>query len=176
MAAAVLPLNVEYYQTMKTTEQARLCVVRSERHMRFLAGAMLWYPFIAVTRATTKFVSLLEEFEAQPASVLLEEDSAKMPEELQELFKKICLVIRKIELVGLGDGLFLRSSINKLSSLSQQIKGYADRFADAQIKLRSRVPEEQVQSYQESFAAYRNCEFTAEPFVEDDKKSQLLRF
>jgi hypothetical protein len=184
MATAVLPLNyfnLEYYQTMKATERARLTVARTQnhavpRHIRIFAEVVLWYPFFAVTRDTAKLVSLLEKFETLPASVLLEEDGEKMPQELQDLFKKMCHVIQQTEVVGLRDGLLIKNSVTKLGDLSQQIKGYADRFADAQNKLRSRVPEEQVQHYQEAFAAYGNCKPTPEQFTEDDKKSQLLRF
>ena len=184
MSSAVLSLNhwsLEYYQTMKTTERARLSVAQTQsytvpRHVRILAEVVLWYPFHAVTRDTSKLVSLLETFETQPASGLLEEDVEKMPQDLQNLFKKMCLVIRLTEDVGLSNGLLLKTRVGKLGDLSQQIKGYADRFADAQVKLRSRVPEEQVQHYQEAFAAYGNCKPTAEEFSEDASKKQLLRF
>ena len=183
MSTAALTLNVwnvEYYQTMKTTERVRLTVARTQgyaipRHIRFLAEVVLWYPFHAVTRDATKLVSLLEKFETCPASVLLEEDVEKMPQELQELFKKVCRVIRQTEVVGLRDGRLLKNNIDKLSELGQQISGYADRFADAQNKLRSRVPAEQVQHYQEAFAAYGNCEPAPEEFS-DDVKRPLLRF
>jgi hypothetical protein len=183
MATATMPLsgwNIEYYQTMKTTERARLNVARTQshaapRHIRFLAEAFLYFPFRAATRDTTKLVSLLEKFEAYPASILLEEEVEKMPQELQELFKKMCRVIQHTETVGLNDGL-LKGRVARLSELSQQVKGYADRFADSQAKLRSRVPAEQVQSYQESYAAYGNCEPTPEQFTDDDRKSVLLRF
>jgi hypothetical protein len=184
MSTAALTMNVwniEYYQTMKATERARLTVARTQnyatpRYVRFLAELVLWYPFHAVTRDTTKLVSLLGKFETYPASVLLEEDVDKMPQELDDLFKKMCRVIQQTELVGLSDGRLLKNKITKWGELSQQIKGYADRFADAQNKLRSRVPAEQVQHYQESFAAYGNCEPTPEQFTDDDVKSTLLRF
>jgi hypothetical protein len=184
MTTATLTMNdwnVEYYQTMKTTARARRKVVRSREHaaphhVRFFAEVFLWYPFFAVTRDTTKLVSLLEEFEAYPSSVLLEEDVEKMPQELQNLFKNICRVIQLTEGAGLRDGLLLKYNITKLSGLTQQIKGYADRFADAQNKLRSRVDAEQVEQYRESFAAYGSCEPEPEQFTADDVKSTLLRF
>lgn len=184
MSTAALTMNlwnVEYYQTMKAAERARLTVARTQQyatpqHIRFVAEVVLWYPFFAVTRDLAKLVSLLEEFETYPASVLLEEDTERMPQELEGLFKRMCRVIQKTEIVGLRDGRLLKNNITKLSDLSQQIKGYADRFADAQEKLRSRVPAEQVHQYQESFAAYRNCEPTSEEFTDDDSKSTLLRF
>jgi len=173
--------NIEYYRTMKATERARLTVSRTQdyaapRHVRFFAEVVLWYPFFAVTRDSTKLVSLLEKFERYPASVLLEEDVEKMPQELQDLFKKVCRVIQLTEVVGLRDGRLLKNNITKLGEMSQQIKGYADRFAYAQEKLRSRVPAEQVQLYQDSFAAYRSCEPKPEEFTDDDAKSTLLRF
>lgn len=176
MATAVLPLCVEYYQTMKTTEEARLCVARSEHKTRFFAEAVLYFPFFAMTRTTSKLISLLEKFEAQPSSLLLEEECEKMPQDLQDLFKKMCNVIQQTERVGLSDGLLLKNSVVKLGELSQEIKGFADRFADAQSKLRTRVPAELVPEYKESFTAYAGCGLTAEPFLEDDKKSHLLRF
>jgi hypothetical protein len=183
MSTAALTMNVwniKYYQTMQATERARLKVTRTQdftapRHARFVAEVFLCGPFFLLTRNTTKLVSLLEKFETYPASVLLEEDVEKMPQELQELFKKVCRVIQLTEVVGLSDGLLMKSSITKLSVLSQEIKGYADRFADAQDKLRSRVPAEQVQHYQEAFAAYGHCEPTPEQFTNDDVKSTLLR-
>jgi hypothetical protein len=184
MATAAMSLtgwNIEYYQTMKTTERARLNVARTQahavpRHIRFLGEAFLYFPFRAVTHDTAKLVSILEKFEGYPASVLLEEDVEKMPQELQELFKKMCRVLQLTEEVGLSDGLILKASVAKLGELSQQIKGFADRFADAQIKQRSRVPAEEVQAYQESFAAYGNCEPSPEQFSEEDRKASLLRF
>jgi hypothetical protein len=182
MSSAVLTLNhwnLEYYQTMKTTEQARLSIAHQSyapRHIRILAEALLYLPFRAVTRDTAKLVALLEKFEAQPASLLLDEDVEKMPQKLQDLFKKMCNVIRLTDEIGLSDGFLLRTKVSKLGDLSQQIKGYADRFADAQIKLRSRVPEEQIQHFQESFAAYGNCKPTPDELTEDTPDNQLLRF
>jgi hypothetical protein len=184
MATAAMPLNgwtLEFYQTMQTTERARLNVARTQvhavpRHIRFLAESFLYFPFRAVTRDTKKLVARLEIFESYPASILLEEDVEKMPQELQELFKKMCRVLQSTEAVGLSDGLILKGSVASLSKLSQQVKGFADRFADAQIKLRSRVPAEEIQAYQESFAAYGNCEPSPEQFSEEDRKASLLRF
>jgi hypothetical protein len=182
MATATLSIwNVEYYQTMKSAERARLTVTRTQQyavpqHIRFVAEVFLWYPFFAVTRDTSKLVSLLEKVETYPSSVLLEEDTERMPQELEGLFKRMCRVIQQTEVVGLREGRLLKNNITKLSELSQQVKGYADRFADAQEKLRSRVAAEQVQHYQESFAAYRGCEPTSEEFTEDDAKNTLLRF
>jgi hypothetical protein len=182
MATATLSIwNVEYYQTMKSAERARLTVTRTQQytlphHVRFVAEVFLWYPFFAVARDTRKLVSLLEKVETYPSSVLLEEDTERMPQELEGLFKRMCRIIQQTEVVGLRDGRLLKSNITKLSELSQQVKGYADRFADAQEKLRSRVPAEQVQHYQESFAAYRSCEPTSEEFTDDDAKKKLLRF
>jgi hypothetical protein len=184
MATAAMPLNgwtIEYHQTMKTTEQARLNVARTQthavpRHIHFLGQAFLYFPFRAVTRDTKKLVSRLEIFESYPASILLEEDVVKMPQELQELFKTMCRVLQLTEAVGLSDGPILKGSVAKLGDLSQQVKGFADRFADAQIKLRSRVPADEIQAYQESFAAYGNCEPSPEQFSEEDRKASLLRF
>src|SRR5437879_6388965 len=179
MATAALTMNVEYYQTMKAAERARLTVARTQEiphQVRFVAELVLWYPFFAVTRDSAKLVSLLEKFETYPATVLLEEDVERMPQELEDLFKKMCRAIRQTEIAGLRDGRLLKNNITKLGDLGQQIKGYADRFADAQNKLRSRAPAEQVRHYQESFAAYGNCEPTPEQFTDDDVKSKLLRF
>jgi hypothetical protein len=184
VTTVALPLNhfsMEYYETMKATERARISVARTQnhaapRHVRLLAEVVLWYPFYAVTRGTAKLVTLLEAFEAHPAAVLLDEEGEKIPRELQDLFRKMCLVVQQTEVVGLADGLLLKNSVTKLGEMSQQIKGYADRFADAQIKLRSRVPEDHVQAYQESFAAYANCKLTPEQFSEEETKAQLLRF
>ena len=184
MATAAVTMNVwniEYYQTMKVTERARLKVARTQeyappRHIRFLAEVLLWYPFFAVTRDSAKLVLLLEGFEKYPASALLDEDVEKMPAELQELFKKMCRVIQLTDRVGLRDGFLIKGRINKLGELSQDIKGYADRFADAQTKLRSRVPAEQVQDYRDSFGAYANTKPTSDEFTDEDVKSTLLRF
>lgn len=184
MSTAPLSVNVwnfEYYHTMKATERARLSVARTQeyaipQHVRLVAEVVLWYPFFAVTRDSAKLVSLLEKFETYPATILLEEDVERMPQELEDLFKKMCRVIRLTEVVGLRDGLLLKNNITKLGELSQLVKGYADRFADAQEKLRSRVPAEQAQHYQDSFAAYRSCEPTSEEFTDDDAKKTLLHF
>jgi hypothetical protein len=184
MSTAALTINVwnlEYYQTMRAAERARLTVARTQQyavpqHIRFVAEVFLWYPFFAVTRDVAKLVSLLEKIETYPAYILLDEDAERIPQELEGLFKRMCRVIQKTEVVGLRDGRLLRNNINKWSELSQQIKGYADRFADAQEKLRSRVPAEQVQNYQESFAAYGSCEPSSIEFTSDDEKKTLLRF
>lgn len=190
MTTAALPLNalnpvnawnLEYYHTMAAAERARLNVAKTQRYavprtLRFVAEVFLVYPFYAVTRDTEKLVSLLEEFETFPASVLLQEDTEKMPEELHDLFKKMCAVIQKTEVVGLRNGRILRNSITKMAALSQQISGFAVRFEDAQNKLRSRVPAEQVPQYQESFAAYSVCAPTVDQATEEDVKRELLRF
>lgn len=184
MSAVALALNVwslEYYQTMAAAERARLNLAKTQRYatpryIRFLAEAFLWYPFVAVTRDTEKLVSLLEKFETYPASILLEEDVERMPQELHNLFKKMCVVIQQTEAVGLREGRLLKTNIAKLAELSRQISGFAGRFEDAQNKLRSRVPAEQVQHYQDSFAAYESCELVPEHATDDDKKSTLLRF
>jgi len=181
MSLAGFNFNIEYHQTMKTTEEARVKVARAQAHalqghVRFVAEALLYFPFFALTRDTKKLVSLLNEFETYPSSILLEEDVEKMPEDLQELFRKMCRVLQQTEALGLHDGLILKGTLLKLSVLSQQVKGYADRFAEAQNKLRSRVSAEEVPHYRESFAEYGSCELTPDQFEEDDRKSVALRF
>lgn len=184
MSTAVLPLNpwnLEYYQTMAAAERARMHVAKTQQYavprtIRFVAEAILWYPFFAVTRDMGKLVSMLENFETHPASTLLEEDVEKMPKELRDLFKKMCVVIQQTETVGLRDGFLLRNNLTKLGELSQQINGFAVRFEDAQNKLRSRVSAEQVPHYQASFAAYGNSRPEAEQATDDDVKHELLRF
>src|SRR5207248_4672717 len=118
MSTAVLPLNpwnLEYYQTMAAAERARMHVAKTQQYavprtIRFVAEAILWYPFFVVTRDTGKLVSMLEKFETHPASTLLEEDVEKMPKELRDLFKKMCVVIQQTETVGLRDGFLLRNN------------------------------------------------------------------
>jgi hypothetical protein len=183
MATATMSLtgvSIEYYQTMKTTEVARQKVERTQTnvlagHVRLVAEACLFFPFFTLTRDTKKLVSLLEQFESFPSTVLLGEDVEKLPQELQDLFKKMCRVLQLTETLGLNRGI-LRGSLVKLGTLSQEVKGFADRFADAQNKLRSRVPAEDVEQYRESFAAYETCGPTHDQFEHEDRQSVALRF
>jgi len=183
MSTAVLTLNtwsLEYHETMVATERARLNVARTQKLpgvVSVIAQLALWHPFHAATRETEKLVSLLEKMETYPSSILLEEDAAKIPQSLHELFRKMCAVIQQIELVGLHNAFFLKKNVERLAELGQQISEFADRFEDAQKKLRSRIPAEQIQHYQESFAAYGNCGPTPEQAADDDDvKSELLHF
>jgi hypothetical protein len=180
LATAVVTLNTwsfEFHQTMAAAEKARLTIVRAQNSAyRVIAQTVLWAPFHVVIRETEKLVALLELVETYPSSILLEEDAAAMPQSLHELFRKMCIVIQLSEEKGLHEGFILKHYIPRLGNLTQQINGFAVRFEDAQNKLRSRVPADAVLQYQESFAAYGNCEPVAEESTEDDVKSNLLRF
>ncbi len=175
-------LEYQSHKTMAAAEHARLKVAQTQqlttpKVIRVIAELLLWLPFHSVTRDTEKLVSLLEEMEKYPSSVLLEDDTVTIPQSLYELFKKMCAVILHTESVDLHEGFLLKGYIERLRDLSQQINGFAVRYEDAQNKLRSRVPADQVPAYQESFAAYGNCGPKPEQTVDDDDvKSELLHF
>jgi hypothetical protein len=186
MSTAALTLNawsLEYqsYKTIASAEHARLQVAKNQhlstpKVVRVAAQLFLWPAFHAVTSNLEKLVELLEKMEACPSSVLLEDETVTIPSSLNDLFRKMCAVIQHIESADLHDGFFLKHYIDKWRVLSQQINGFAVRYEDAQNKLRSRVPADQVSNYQESFAAYGHCGPKPEQADDDDVKSELLHF
>ncbi|MBV9888863.1 MAG: hypothetical protein JO119_20155 [Acidobacteria bacterium] len=179
MATAVVTLDawsIEYHETMAAAERARQDVEKwQERAVRLVAEVFLYWPFAKVTGDTEKLIGLLEKLESYPSSIFLEDRAASIPASLHELFRTMCVVIQEAEECGLHNGM-LKKNINKLRNMSQQVNGFALRFEDAQIKLVSRVPADQVAAYQDSFAAYRNASLVAEDAAEDDDKSELLHF
>ena len=161
---------------MIAAERARQDVEKwQERAVRLIAELFLYIPFAKVTSDTEKLIELLEKLESYPSSILLEERAASIPASLHELFRTMCEVIQETEQCGLHQGM-LKHNINRLRQLSQQINGFAERFRDAQRKLTSRVPADQVQAYQDSFAAYRSAGLMTEDAAEGDEKSELLHF
>ena len=174
-AGALTTLNVEYYETMAATEKVRGAVVKAQDgFVRGLGSLILWFPFWAVTRETEKLVSGLTMLETLPSSILLDKEAEKIPESLRELFQKMCEVLQKSEAEGLHKSSVLGGYVARLNELSRIIIGFADRFADAQIKLRSRVLPEQMEHYKESFEAYRNCELMPEQPTDEDVKRPVL--
>jgi hypothetical protein len=187
MSTAVLTMDaftLEYqsHRTIAATDNARLKVAKAQqqslpRVARVIAECLLWLPFRSVVHQTQKLVGLLEKMEALPSSVLLENEMVTIPQSLHELFRKMCAVIQQTETVGLHDGFVLKTQVARLKELGQQVNGFADRYEDAQTKLRSRVAAEEVSHYQESFAAYGNCGPTPEqPIDDEDVKGELLHF
>jgi len=63
-----------------------------------------------------------------------------------------------------------------LQKFSQELIGFADRFEDAQQKLRSTLAPEEAEHYREALEAYKNCELKAEQATEEDVKTESLRF
>ncbi len=179
MTTAVMTLDawsIEYHETMAAAERARQDVEKwQERALRFAAEVFLYWPFAKVTKDTGKLIGLLEMLESYPSSILLEERAASIPASLHDLFRAMCNVIQEAEEHGLNKGI-LKKNISKLRQMSQQINGFALRFEDAQRKLNSRVPADQIGAYQDSFAAYRNATLVTEDATEDDAKSELLHF
>ena len=163
---------------MAAAEKARLTIVSAQQVGLLRDCADNFVGSISCSHAQTeKLISLLEVLETYPSAHLLEEDAASMPQSLHELFRKMCSVIELSEEKGLHEGFILKHYIPHLGNLTQQINGFAMRFEDAQNKLRTRVPADAVPQYQESFAAYGNCEPAVEESTEDDvKSSHLLRF
>jgi hypothetical protein len=182
MATATLTLNtwkVEYHETMAAAERAhsKTREFTAPTFIRHVAGLLLLAPFWRVNNETDKLISLLEKLESYPSAILLEEDARKIPDYLNELFKTMCVVIQETESLDLHEVPFLKKQVVRLRQLSQQINGFAVRYGDAQTKLLSRVPVEEVSHYQESFAAYGNCKPTTEQTTDDDDvKRDLLHF
>jgi len=179
MSTAVITLrawSIEYHETMAAAERARREVEKwQDRAVRFVAEVFLVWPFAKVTNDIEKLMGLLEQLESFPSSILLEERAVTIPTSLHDLFRTMCDVIKEAERCGFHKGL-LKSHVNRLKQLSQQVSGFAIRFEDAQRKLRSRVPEADAKAYQESFAAYRNAKLVTDEATEDDERSELLHF
>jgi hypothetical protein len=180
MSTAAVALNtwsIEFHQTMVAAERARQDVEKvQERAIRFVAEVILWVPFHRVTNDTEKLIGLLEKLESYPSSILLEERAAGIPASLHELFRIMCDVIQEAKDCRLHNGYILKPYIDKLTKMSEQINSFAIRFEDAQNKLRSRVPAEDVVHFQESFAAYSNSGLVPDQADEEDVKRELLRF
>lgn len=181
MATAAIALNtwsIEYYETMAAAERARLDVTRVNVTKKFgLRGKFaLVRPFRDFTRLTEHLVSRLAKLETYPSSFLLEEDAANIPRSLRELFRSMCDLLQKAETEGLQRSFLLKSSIEQMGRLSQEVIGFAVRYEEAQIKLRSRVPADEVQAYGDALEAYRNCDLKSEQATDDDVKTKLLNF
>lgn len=178
MATMVLTWGIQYHQTMAAAETAHRDVVEKAqsdgRHL--LAEAILWLPFRAVTKKSAALVLLLEQFETLPSTVLLAEEAKTIPQGLHELFKTMCIVLQKTEALGLSDGILLKKYIRRLGEISQQINTFAVRFEDAQKKLLSRIPPEEVPAYRESFEAYWGADLKSSEATEEDVKVGQLRF
>jgi len=184
VSAIVFPLNawsLEYQadKTKVAADHARLKIVQTQRLPKVIsaiAQLSLYFPFRSVMNNTEKLVSLLEEVENLPSSVLLDEDGVKIPQVLDDLFMKMCSVIQTTEVLGLHDGVLLRGVVAQLRDQSQQIHSFSVRYVDAQTKLRSRVPAEHVAQYQEMFAGYSVPAPTPDQAYDEDVKRELLRF
>ena len=175
MATMVLTWGIEYHKTMVAAEKARRDVTMP-KGWRVAAELFLWYPFHKVTTKSAGLVSLLEKFETLPSAVLLEEDTKMIPQGLHELFKTMCIVLQKTEALGLSDGIVLKKYTGRLGDLSQQINAFAVRFEDAQRKLMSRIPAEEVPVYRDSYEAYWGSTLKPSEATEDDVKVGQLHF
>jgi hypothetical protein len=182
MATAVISWNtwsVEYYETMAAAERTRLKIVEAQRvptGVRLFAGIILWWPFRTVVHETEKLVTCLNRLEALPSSVLVEDDVKKLPASLRDLFRTMCEVIQMSEELDLHKTRMLGANISRLAELSQQISGFADRYEDSQMKVLSRVSNDESAHYKESFEAYGHCEPTPEQATDEDVKRELLHF
>jgi hypothetical protein len=173
-AIALTTWSIEYYQTMAAAEQARLDVTKGIEN--FFSQAILWRRFKTVTNDTEKLIQSLTRLESKPASILLEPDAEKIPESLRDLFRTMCEVLQLCEAEGLHKTVLLRSYIARMGVLSQEVSGFADRYEDAQKKLKSRVSAEEAIQYRDAFQAYRNCDLVTEQATPDDLKRELLHF
>jgi hypothetical protein len=179
MAAGVIALHswrAEFYQTMAATERVGLDVAcRHVTHGVSLRRQWsLVRPFRELKHSTRNLVTLLAQLETYPSALLLEEDAAKIPQALRDLFRRMCAVLQSAESEGLHKSFFLRNYIDVLSKLGQEIVGFADRFEDAQVKLCSRAAAEEVSHYQEALEAYRSCDLRTEQATEEDVKTRIL--
>lgn len=176
-AATLTACNIDYYETMAAAEKARLSIAKAHDGLvRGLGVMILWFPFSVVTRETEKLVSRLTLLETLPSSVLLEKEAEGIPTSLRVLFQKMCDVLQKANAQGLHESRVLGRSIARLEEFGQQIAAFADRFEDAQAKLRSRVPPEQLDHYMESLDAYRNSTLVPDQATDEDVKRQVLHF
>jgi hypothetical protein len=185
---ALTAWSVKYHKTMVAAEQTRLDITRAtvtaekvrldvaSGFGNFLAQLALWFPFVLVTRITEKLISSLTELEALPSSILLEAEAEKIPDSLRDLFRKMCEVLQKSEADELHKTILLGSHIERLSRLSQEIISFADRFEDAQKKLRTCVCPEEAAHYRGTIEAYKSCKLTPDQATDDDLKSHLLHF
>jgi len=175
MATMVLTWGIEYHKTMVAAEKARRDVTMP-KGWRVAAELFLWYPFHKVTTKSAGLVSLLEKFETLPSTVLLQEETKTIPQELNELFKTMCFVLQQTEAIGLSDGIVLKKYMGRLGAISQQINTFAVRFEDAQRKLLSRIPAEEVPAYRDSFEAYWGSNLKSSEATDDDVKVGQLHF
>jgi hypothetical protein len=173
-AIALTTWSVEYYQTMAAAEQARLEVAKGIEN--FFGHVVLWQRLKTVTNDTEKLIHALSQVESKPASILLEPGAEKIPESLRDLFRTMCDVLQKSEAEGLHKTLLLRKIIVRIGEQSQEVSGFADRYEDAQKKLRSRVSPEEAVHYRDAFRAYGQCAPVPEEATDDDVKRELLHF
>jgi hypothetical protein len=169
--------SIGYYETMVAAEKARIeveVVKRPDGFVEYIGQFILRFFFRAVIRDTEKLISKLTELETFPSSLLLEKNAENIPTLLRELFRKMCDVLQASKAKDFHKTLLLGPSIERLSELSQLVIGFADRYEDAQNKLRSRVSAEEVTHYRDAFEAYGNSSLMPEQATDEDVKSHLL--
>ncbi len=179
MATAAIALNtwsVKYHETRAVAERTRLDVTKDPRRTTLFGQFSLVPLFGVLNYLTEKLLSRLATLESQPSSFLLEGEAAKIPQSLRELFRITCDVLERAREEGLHKSFLLGRHIARLESLSQEVIGFADRFEDAQQKLRSRMTPEEAAHYREALETYRNCELKTEQATEEDAKTPILHF
>jgi hypothetical protein len=162
--------RAEFYKTMSAAEIALMETIKAADHsVRInLQGLLLLRPFNHVNNETEKLLVLLDKLDRYPSTVFTQGDARMIPANLEELFKKMCRVIKAIEAAGLDKSFFLQNNVIKLISQSRKISMFAATFANAQSKLATRVPPEHVAAYQASFAAYAAARPQPSQVVHDD--------
>ncbi len=181
MATAAIALNnwsVKYYETRAVAERARIDVtpVNDARRVTLFGQFRLVPLFGLLIYLSDKLLSRLATLETQPSSFLLEGEAAKIPQSLRQLFRITCDILQKAQEEGLHKSFLLGHHIARLQKFSQELIGFADRFEDAQQKLRSHLAPEEAEHYREALEAYKNCELKTEQATEEDVKTETLRF
>jgi hypothetical protein len=159
MAMAATALNtcsIKYYETraiaeralfdFRTAKGARPGAPFGQFWLTLLFGVLNYFMEKLLTRLTT--------LETQPTSFLLEGEGAKIPQSLRELFHITADILQCAREEGLDKSFMLGRHFARLEELHERLIGFADRFEDAQQKLRSRMSPEEAGQHREALEGY----------------------
>jgi hypothetical protein len=145
--------SIKYYETRAIAERA-LFDIRTAKSARpgALFGQFSLAPLFGVLNYfMEKLLSRLTTLETQPSSwFLLQGEGAKIPQSLRELFYITVDVLQCARDEGLTKSFMLGRHFARLGELSHRLYGFANRFEDAQQKLRSRMSPEEAEEYREA--------------------------
>jgi hypothetical protein len=149
VATALNTWHIKYCETRAMAERV-LFDMRTAKNARPggpFSHFWLALMFGVLNQVAAKLLSRLTILEAQPCWFLLQGTGAKLPESLGELFHTTADILQCASDEGLDKNFMLRRRIARLRGFHQRLIGFAERFEDAQQRLRSERSSEEAEQY-----------------------------